>query len=72
MSCESVCPNHRPTGQRDIYLLKTHGRMRVCEFIESVVPLVRWPQNLHIDSVCSRLEVRVVGNDMIDKIYRFR
>ena len=42
--------------------------MRVCEFIESVVPLSRCPQNLHIDSVCSRLEVRVVGNDMIDKI----
>ena len=41
--------------------------MRVCEFIESVVPLARWPQNLHIDSVCSRLEVCVVGNDMIDK-----
>ena len=46
--------------------------MRVCEFIESVVPLSRWPQNLHIDSVSSRLEVRVIGNDMIDKIYLFR
>ena len=64
-----------PTDQRTIYLLKTHGRMRVCEFIESVVPLSRWPQNLHIDSVSSRLEVRVIGNDMIDmidKIYLFR
>ena len=45
--------------------------MRVCEFIESIVPLSRWPQNLHIDSVCSRLEVRFVGNDRIDKIYLF-